>query len=148
MTEHAALDKMSNERRRTHEASPSITGPNNCTSVASLEVLGCSYCKPAKDVPAQLVHEGSRLLRPVRRIAELVEEPCDTWVGATFIPCCVRNTLNEFINRHEPLAEDIFDPELDIRCDLVVLRRRLGEGGEQGADLQGDVVPSVVKTRS
>ena len=64
------------------------------------------------------------------------------------MPCHVRNILNEFINRRKLLAKDIFDPELDILCGLVALRWRLGKGGEQGADLQGDVVPSVVKTRS
>ena len=120
VTEHPALDKMPNDRCRMHEASPSIIY-SDCTKIADVEVLGCSYCKPAKDVFAQLVHEGSRLLRPVRRIAELLEEPCDVCGGATTIPCRVRNTLNEFIYRHELLAKDIFDPELDTRCGLVEL---------------------------
>ena len=81
-------------------------------------------------------------------IVELLEEPCNACAGAERTPRHVRNALNKFINRRELFAEDVFDPELDLRCDLIIPRRVLREREEEGTYLQGNVVPQPVKTRS
>jgi hypothetical protein len=53
--------------------------------------------------------------------------------------------LYKFIDRSEPLAEDVFnDPILDLRCDLVVLRRLVGKVRDQIADIVADGFPVIV----
>ena len=51
------------------------------------------------------------------------------------------------MNRYELLAEDVFDPVLDLWCNLVVLRWPSGKAEEQGADLGGDGGLAVVIAR-
>ena len=51
----------------------------------------------------------------------------------------MRSVTNKVVDRHELPAKDIFDPELDLRCDAVILRRFLGKGDEQGGYLRGNI---------
>ena len=78
-------------------------------------------------------------------ITKLLEESRNACVVG-LIPRRPRNTFNKLINSDEPLAEDILDPELDIRCGLVILWRSFGKGGEEGANLRNNIGPAIVKT--
>ena len=145
VAEQSSLNEMTNKLAGSHKATPFVV-PNQTQALIRRKVFHRNDCEPPKDTFTQLVHEGSRLLGPVGRIAEVLEEPWNACVCAVTIPYHRRNALNKLVNCREPLAEDIFDPELNLWCDLVVLQRIFGEVGEQGADLQGDMVHPVVKT--
>ena len=146
VTQQAPLDEISNELRRADKTASSTTR-DQARVVIRPKVLHRSHCEPPKDTLAQFVHEGSCLPRPVRRIAEILEEPYNTSrAGIVQIPYHGRNTLSELIYRDEPLVEDVFNPVLDLRRDLLILRRILGKGGEQGAYLRGDAGLPIVKT--
>ena len=82
------------------------------------------------------------------RIVELLEEPPDTGIRAPAIPCKTRYPFYEFIDGSRMLAEDEFNPVLDLRCDVVVLRRLTGKGDEQRTDLQADSFQALVVGRS
>jgi len=144
VAQHTTLDELADERRHTYETASAAL--RNKARVPTHVLHRCD-CEPPKDVFAQLINEGSCLSRTVRSIVELLEEACNAWMGPTLIPCHARNALNKFVDGRELFAEDVFNPVLYLRYDFVVLRRRSGKGGKQGADLQGDIVPPVVETR-
>jgi len=78
-------------------------------------------------------------------IAKLLKETPDACIRPPTLPRNTRNTLHKFINRHEPLTEDVLDPVLDLWCDFIVLRRLRGEVGEQATNLVRDRTLAVVK---
>ena len=94
---------------------------------------------------AQLVDEGSRLLRPAGRVAELFQEPRD--VGTTTItPCHGRDSFHKVVGCREWFGKDEFDPVFDLWCDFFV--RRCIERVEQVADLVSKDGLATVITRS
>ena len=120
VAEQTSLDELSNERRHAYEAVP----PTDRNGVLrAVIILGCGYREPPEDVMAQLVNKRSRMLGTVWGVAELLEESWQkVWdLGTACFPCDMRNSFHKFMNRYELLAEDVFDPVLDLRCDLVVL---------------------------
>ena len=90
---------------------------------------------------AQMVNKRPLSFRPTWPIAKLLEELSNA---------CGRSRHPRTQHpRQAALREEVFDPELDFRRNVIVLRQPVDKGDEQRADLQGDVVGSpVAKTGS